>query len=94
MSSTQSGKLQDLLEKYKPQPQTQESFPPTSPEPEAPIMSTPPVGKLKPSLEELIVEPRAIEETEIPLAFLADLLLKTLYFGGTLQVHGRFLVLR
>ncbi|MCB0192723.1 MAG: ATP-binding protein [Anaerolineae bacterium] len=40
---------------------------------------------LPPELKQVFEEPRSIEDTRIPQAFIADLAIKTLYFSGTLM---------
>jgi predicted ATPase with chaperone activity len=81
MTISGSNKLKTMLTKTD-SPQT-DSLP-------APPLATPPSVQsqstlLNPELSGLIQEPRTIEETEIPQPFLADLALKTLYYGGMMR---------
>ncbi len=46
------------------------------------------------ALQQLLEEPRSLEATRLPPAFLADLILKTLYFGGLMQGTQISLALR
>lgn len=52
------------------------------------------VDMLDPALLQLVEEPRTVEATRIPPAFLLDLTLKTLYFGGVMQGGQVALALR
>ncbi len=83
MSSFQSGKLRPFS-KETSSPLKRTESPGSANQPPTPPPSTPvePELKLNSSLQELLVEPRTIEETHIPSPLLADLILKTLYFGG------------
>ncbi|MEW5960622.1 MAG: hypothetical protein AB1801_23105, partial [Chloroflexota bacterium] len=49
-----------------------------------PTNSAPSTPETAHPLLQLLLEPRTIEETRIPPSFLADLALKTLYFGGAM----------
>ncbi len=51
----------------------------------SPVNILPQTEGLDPVLLQIIEEPRTIEATRIPPALLADLTLKTLYFGGLMQ---------
>jgi predicted ATPase with chaperone activity len=53
-----------------------------------------PAESMDPALLQLVEEPRTVETTRIPPAFLLDLTLKTLYFGGLMQGGQVALALR
>ncbi len=50
----------------------------------SPPVSPPLIEEFDSSFQQILEEPRTIEATRIPQPFLADLALKTLYFGGTI----------
>lgn len=77
-----SGKFQSRLDRdYGQHPEPTPTTPPTL----VPAATTAAVVAPTPSFQELFEEPRSIEATRLPEAFLADLALKILYFGGTMQ---------
>lgn len=83
MSSFQSGKLRPFSKETTSPPKRTGPLgsdnQPQAPPPSAPVEAELKLGR---SLQELLAEPRTIEETRIPPPLLADLILKTLYFGG------------
>lgn len=82
MTDSQPSKLKALLKSD----ETRREGPP--PPPAAPASSSAPspdpTEELDSSLQQILEEPRGIETTRIPQSFIADLALKTLYFGGTM----------
>ncbi len=76
MAETNTGRLKTLLDRNGIR---SEETPAASPSP------PPGTGKLEGEIQELLEEPRSVEATRIPLAFLNDLTLKILYFGGKMQ---------
>ena len=78
MKDSRSDRLKAFLSKDSlPQ---KEIVPPAPPSP--PVTSQ--VSDQQISFGQIFAEPRSIEDTRIPPSFLADLALKTLYFGGTM----------
>lgn len=75
--------FQSLLNKVdSKQEKTPVSQPPAANPPAPPPFSRPPDPVL--NFQEAFLEPRTIEDTNIPESFLADLTLKTIYFGGAM----------
>lgn len=75
MASPQTGKLKSLASRRN-EPTTSTSAP------SAPRL---PTDQFNMALFRALEEPRSIEATRMPAAFLADLTLKTLYFAGAMQ---------
>ena len=83
MTISRSNKLRSLLEQGGSQ--RDEPAPPVSSEPAPPPPVSPPAREeLNSSIQQILAEPLTVEATRIPPAFLADLALKTLYFGGVM----------
>ncbi len=88
MSDLRSSKLKALLN-VDDAPRKQ-SAPGQAPEPQSasantPLVSTPRIEELDSSVQQAVEEPRSIEATGMPPSFLADLAIKHLYFGGSMQ---------
>jgi predicted ATPase with chaperone activity len=68
--------------------QREEGSPPVSSSAEStatPMVSPPPVEALDSTSQQVFTEPHSIEDTRIPQFFIADLTLKILYYGGTIE---------
>lgn len=79
--NTGTGRLRALLNKEETQQEDATLAPPPAPAPTSPSTGEETGGGIK----ELLEEPRSIEATRLPQAFLNDLALKILYFGGKMQ---------
>lgn len=77
--NTGTGRLRTLLNKE----EVQQEEAPTAPPPASTLPSA--VEEVEGGIRELLEEPRSVEATRLPPAFLNDLALKILYFGGKLQ---------
>ncbi len=78
MTVSRSSKLKVLRKQ-------EEATAPASSAPAAALPASPlPAEELDGLVQQLLEEPRTIEATRIPQSFMADLVLKTLYFAGTM----------
>jgi predicted ATPase with chaperone activity len=84
MSDFSLSRRSSLLGKIEPRQEETPAPPPPAPTPQSPAPTASPQATGA-EFWELFSEPRTIEETGVPQAFLADLTLKMLYFGGTMR---------